>query len=286
VRTIVAAAVLAVLALAGGRANAAPAATCGGLATRTPPPRVAHVVWVWMENHSYSAIVGSSSAPYLTGLAARCGLATSYSAVTHPSLTNYVAATSGSTQGVADDDPPSSHPLSVPSIFGQVASASYEESMPSNCALADASPYAVKHNPEAYYLPVRAACRRNDVPLESFDATKLPAFSFVTPNLCNDMHDCSVSTGDRWLRSFLPKLTASRDYRAGRTVVFVTWDEDDRASGNHVATIVLSAYTPSGTRSAKRFDHYSLLRTSEELLGAALLGNAAHAGSMRAAFHL
>jgi len=287
---ILAVAALAALGLAAATvATAAPraaTATCGALAAQKPPPRVAHVVWIWMENHSYSSIVGSSSAPYLNALAAQCGLATNYTAVTHPSLPNYIAATSGSPQGIADDGPPSRHPLSVPSIFGQVASASYQESMPSNCDLTDADPYAVKHNPEAYYLPVRAACETNDVPLTSFDAGKLPAFAFVTPNLCNDTHDCPVSTGDRWLKSFVPRLTSSRDYRAGRTVVFITWDEDDRASGNHVATLVLSAYTRPGTRSARAYTHYSLLRTTEELLGAGLLGSAAHAPSMRSAFRL
>jgi len=251
-----------------------------------PPSISAHVVWVWMENHSYSEIIGSSSAPYINTLATQCGLATNYSAITHPSLPNYVAATSGSTQGITDDNPPSSHPLSVASIFGQVASASYEESMPSNCDLTDADPYAVKHNPEAYYTPVRTACQTNNVPLSSLSATNLPAFSFVTPNLCNDMHDCSVASGDSWLQNFIPKLTSTSDYQAGRTVVFITWDEDNGSSANHVATLVLSAYTPAGARSATVYNHYSLLRTTEELLGTGLLGNASAAASMLSAFHL
>ncbi len=259
---------------------------CGSLATQTAPSSVAHVVWVWMENHSYSQIIGSTSAPYINTLAGQCGLATNYSAITHPSLPNYIAATSGSSQGISDDNPPSSHPLSVASIFGQVASASYEESMPSNCDLTDADPYAVKHNPEAYYTPVRTACQTNNVPLSSLSATNLPAFSFVTPNLCNDMHDCSVASGDSWLQNFIPKLTSTSDYQAGRTVVFITWDEDNGSSANHVATLVLSAYTPAGARSATVYNHYSLLRTTEELLGTGLLGNASAAASMLSAFHL
>ena len=269
-----------------GTTTTTPPGLCGSLATQTAPSTVTHVVWVWMENHSYSEIVGSTSAPYINTLAAQCGLATNYSAITHPSLPNYIAATSGSTQGITDDNPPSSHPLAVASIFGQVASASYEESMPSTCDLADAYPYAVKHNPEAYYTPVRTACQTNDVPLSSLNPSNLPAFSFVTPNLCNDMHDCSVSAGDSWLQNFIPKLTSTSDYQAGRTVVFITWDEDDGSSGNHVATLVLSAYTPAGARSSTAYNHYSLLRTTEELLGAGLVGNASAASSMRSAFHL
>jgi hypothetical protein len=250
-----------------------------------------------MENHAYGQIIGSSAAPYINSLAAGCGLATDYTAVAHPSLPNYIAATSGSTQGVTDDNPPSSHPLGVASIFQQAPSAgSYEESMPSNCDLTSSGQYAVKHNPEAYYTPIRAACGVDNVPmgttssgsfLSALDSGTLPAFSFVTPNLCSDMHDCSVQTGDGWLKSWVPLLTGSSSYRAGNTVLFITWDEDDSASGNHVATLVVSPYTPAGTRSATPFTHYSLLRTAEELLGIpTYLGQAASATSMRAAFGL
>lgn len=116
---------------------------------------------------------------------------------------------------------------------------------------------------------------------------KLPAFSFVTPNLCDDMHDCSIQTGDRWLKTWVPTITASPSYRAGNTVLFITWDEDDGSSGNHVATIVASPYTTPGTKSGTPFTHYSLLRTAEELLAIrSHLGRAASAASMRSAFGL
>lgn len=270
-------------------------ASCG---TKTGPPATyAHVIWIWMENHSYSQIIGSSAAPFINALARSCGLATNYTAVAHPSLPNYIAATSGSTWGISDDNPPSSHPLAVASIFQQAASAgSYEESMPSNCDLTSSGTYAVKHNPEAYYTTIRSACATNDVPLgtrsggaflAALQSDTLPAFSFVTPNLCDDMHDCSVQTGDAWLRSWIPAIVASPSYQAGKTVVFLTWDEDDGGSGNHVATVVVSPYTKPGTTSGTAFTHYSLLRTTEQLLGiATYLGNAASAASMRSAFGL
>ena len=272
-----------------------PPSDCG---TKTGPPATyAHVIWIWMENHSYSEIVGSPAAPYLNSLASDCGLATNYTAVTHPSLPNYVAATSGNTWGIADDNPPSSHPLAASSIFQQAGSAgSYEESMPSSCDLTSSGTYAVKHNPEAYYTNIRTACAANDVPMgttssgafaAALGSGNLPKFSFVTPNLCNDMHDCSVQTGDAWLQSWVPKITASPAYQAGNTVLFITWDEDDSSSANHVATIVVSPYTAPGTKSATAFTHYSLLRTTEQLLGiTTFLGNAAGAASMRAAFGL
>jgi phosphatidylinositol-3-phosphatase len=260
---------------------------CGSLSSQKPSPGlVRHVVWVWMENHSYSEIVGNSSAPYINQLASQCGLATNYYAVAHPSLPNYIAATSGSTQGITDDNPPSSHPLSVTSIFGQVSGGSYEQSMPSNCDQTDSNSYAVKHNPEAYYTTISTSCRQNDVPLSSFNPAAPPSFSFVTPNLCNDMHDCSVQTGDSWLSSFIPTITSTADYQAGRTAVFITWDEDDSSASNHVATVVLSTWTAPGTRSSTSFTHYSLLRTAENMLGVGALGNAAKASSMEAAFNL
>ena len=262
-----------------------------------PPAAFAHVIWIWMENHSYPQIIGGSSSPYINSLARACGLATNYTAVAHPSLPNYIAATSGGTQTVADDNPPSSHPLVLNSIFQQARSArSYEESMTANCVPSSAGVYAVKHNPEEYYTPIRASCKANDVPmgtsssgafLNALDTDTLPAFSFVTPNLCNDMHDCSIETGDRWLKTWVPKITASAAYRAGTTVLFITWDEDDGSSGNHVATIVVSPYTMPGTTSATAFTHYSLLRTTEELLGIPThLGLAARAASMRFSFGL
>jgi phosphatidylinositol-3-phosphatase len=273
-----------------------PASSGCGTKTR-PPATFAHVIWIWMENHSYSQIIGSSSAPYINLLARGCGLAANYTAVSHPSLPNYIAATSGGTWGITDDNPPSSHPLAVTSIFQQASSArSYEEGMPFSCDLTSSGEYAVKHNPEAYFTPTRTACKAGDVPLgttssgafsKAIKTGKLPAFSFVTPNLCDDMHDCSIQTGDRWLKTWVPTITASPSYRAGNTVLFITWDEDDGSSGNHVATIVASPYTTPGTKSGTPFTHYSLLRTAEELLAIrSHLGRAASAASMRSAFGL
>lgn len=250
-----------------------------------------------MENHSYSQIIGG--APYITGLARQCGLASNYAAISHPSLPNYIAATSGSTQGISDDDPPSAHPIAAASIFSQLTAArkswrSYEESMPANCELSNAGEYAVKHNPAAYYTGIASQCASSDVPLgtpssgplaSALKRNTLPAFSFVTPNLCNDMHDCSVTTGDGWLRSWLLTIMATNTYRSGKLVVFVTWDEGEGDS-NQVATLVLSQWTRPGTRSARAFSHYSLLRTSEELLGLGRLGGAAAGASMRGTFHL
>jgi phosphatidylinositol-3-phosphatase len=263
---------------------------------RRPPRRWRHVVWIVMENKAVDQIIGARAAPYLTRLAARCGTATRFYAESHPSLPNYIAMTSGSTQGIGDDRDPDSHRLSAPSIFSQLGSGwrALQESMPSRCAQHNSGLYAVRHNPAAYYTGLRAACNRQDVPLGS--RPDLSArFTFITPNICSDMHSCprsqdlrtQVAIGDAWLARRLPRILGSRQYRAGSTVVFVTWDEDDGSASNRIATLVISPSTRRGTRSSTRFDHYSLLRTTEDLLRLrGHLGRAAGAPSMRRAFNL
>ena len=242
-------------------APASPNAPCGIVST--PPRNVDHVIWIWMENKSSDKIIGSPSAPYENRLAAACGLATNYHAVAHPSLPNYIAATSGSTQGITDDEPPSSHPLDVASIFSQLKAMgktwrSYQESAPANCALTSSGLYAVKHDPAPYYTGIRSDCAAWDVPmgttergsfLDDLTRGTLPAFSFVTPDLCNDTHDCPVATGDAWLQSWFAKILASPAYLSGRTVVFLAWDEDDHSASNHIPLVVVSPSTRPGTES-------------------------------------
>jgi hypothetical protein len=270
-----------------------PTASCG--TSSAAPSRWDHVVWLVFENKAYSQIAGSADAPYLNSIARRCGSATDFHAEAHPSLPNYIAMTSGSTQGIADDDGPSSHPLRVASIFSQLGRGwtSLQESMPSNCDLSDSGRYAVRHNPAAYYTNIRTQCRSQDVPLAS--TPDLSArFTFITPDLCHDMHSSScastgaseVQAGDRWLAGFLPKIVGSAEYRAGRTAVFITWDEDDEGSSQHIATFVVAPTVPPGTAVDTAFDHYALLRTTEEMLGLRTLARASSAPSMRSGFHL
>jgi hypothetical protein len=243
--------------------------------------KIQHVVWVLMENQDFSSIVGSGSAPYINSLANTYGLATDYSAISHPSLPNYIALTSGSDQGISDDSDPSSHPLKVPSIFSQLpggASRSLEQSMPSSCAKGDSGEYAVRHNPETYYTNVGTDCSTYDIPFGS--APDLSArFTFVTPNLIDDTHDGTIAEGDNFLKTYVPALMATPQYQAGSTAIFITWDENSGSSGNQIPCIVISPYT-HGVRDATPYTHYSLLRTTEELLGLPLLGNAASANSM------
>jgi hypothetical protein len=264
-----------------------------------PPPRYDHVVWIWMENHSVRDVLGASApTPFEKALAAQCGVGTAYRAVGSPSLPNYIAATSGSTSGIHDDASPSAHRLTTDNLFRQVRASggmarSYEEAMDRTCQLNSSGRYAVKHNPQAYFADPadRAGCQNDDVPLgdlttgpfiDALRAGTLPAFSFVTPDLCHDTHDCGVDEGDRWLQAWVSPILDSATYRSGRTAVFIVWDEP-----TPMPVIVVSPTTSSGTSSTVAFDHYSLLRTAEELLGLApLLGQAATATSMRPDFGL
>jgi len=248
-----------------------------------------------MENKGYGSVVASRNAPFENSLTKQCGLATNDNGVSHPSLPNYLAATGGSTFGVTDDAGPSAHRINADSIFGQLAEAgltwrSYNESMPRNCDTSSGGKYAVKHNPAAYYVAVRAACGTNDVPLDGFldrdiAAGSLPSFSFVTPNLCNDTHDCSVRVGDNWLATWIPRIVAGPNYASGNTLVIVTWDEAEGPS-SRIPTIVIGPSVPAGIVVAQRFDHYALLRTTEDIFGLAHLQAAASAPSMAIAFGL
>jgi phospholipase C len=274
------------------------------------PHAYQHVVWIWMENHGFSDIIGNKSqAPYLNSLAAGCGLATNYHVTTHPSLPDYLSATSGLAQArlpvlsFVDCSPSVICRTSAPSVFGQGETwKAYQESMPSNCDKSNSGEYSVRHNPAPYYTSL-SGCASRDVPYTQLHTdlagNALPAFSFITPNLVHDMHDGTIAQGDAWLAANLPAILNSAPYKAGTTAVFITWDEgaggypvedcDDTATTDascRVPTIVISPSTPAGVRSAAFFSHYSLLATAEQLLGLPKLGQAASSPTMTAAFHL
>jgi phosphatidylinositol-3-phosphatase len=306
-----AAIMLATTGTATGVTAASPAAAASGpCGTATAPHAYRHVIWIWMENHSFSGIIGNKSqAPYINSLAAGCGLATDYHNTTHLSLANYLAATSGLAQAdlpvlsFVDCSPSVICDTSAPSIFGQGETwKAYQESMPSNCDTSSSGEYAVSHNPAPYYTSL-SGCASHDVPYTQLATdlahNALPAFSFITPNLIDDMHDGTIAQGDAWLARNLPVILTSNQYKTGTTAVFVTWDEgsggypaedcDDTTSTDtscHVATIVISPTTPVGATSSTFFTHYSLLATTEQLLGLPKLGQASSASTMTAAFHL
>lgn len=245
-----------------------------------------HVVWILLENQGYS-VVGSPSAPYFNELGNECALATNDFAISHPSLPNYIALTSGSAQGIADDGEPSTHRLAVASIFSQLGTnwRGLIESMPGRCDHVTSGVYAARHNPAVYYTNIAAACQRNDVALTT--PLNLGArFTMIVPNVCNDMHSCSVATGDAWLKRFVPLIVQSPQYQSRSLVLFITFDENDLDASNQIPTLVIAPSTPSGLRVGAKFTHYSLLRTTEILLHLAPLAGAKTAPSMVGPFHL
>lgn len=265
------------------------------------------VLLVVEENKPYGEIIGSDKAPYLNRLAVRYGLATAFDAgypTDCPSLPAYLLLTSGSTHGICDDGDATRHRIDGPNIFAQVAASGrqwrgYAQSMPMPCRLTNDDDYVVRHAPAPYYVSAQDDCADWDVPMGTrtsgafhTDVTqgRLPAFSFVTPDVCHEMHGgvrCfgdDVRAGDTWLRDWLPMVLDGPDYRTGKLTVIVTWDEGSKES-NHVPTIVVSPHAEH-VRSAEHFTHCSVLRTTQELLALRLLGCAATATSMRPAFHL
>ena len=282
-------------------ANPAPAASPRGAYTK--------VMLIVEENRTYGDIIGSADAPYVTALARSHGTLTRMSAnfpVSCPSLAAYILLTSGTTAGICDDKGPRHHRLAVPSIFAQLDAAhrpwrNYAEDLPTPCAQRNSNDgiFLVRHTAVPYYTNLGRTCRIGQVDLgtpthgslyDDLGVGRLPAFSFVTPNACNDMHGAStcpggrVAAGDRWLKAWIPRILAGADYRAGRLVVIITWDEGSITS-NHIPTLVLSP-TTRGVVTHQPHDHCSTLRTMQEILHLALLGCARSARTMTADFTL
>jgi phosphatidylinositol-3-phosphatase len=260
------------------------------------------------ENETEAAVIGSPNAPYLTALANAYGQATDMQAgypVSCPSLAAYLLITSGDRQDVCDDKPPSAHKLSGDNIFSQVAAAGqqwreYAESMPSNCRRTNDTQvgYLVRHAPPPYYTSEAKRCQGWDVPMGTTTAgalhdglaSGLPAYSFVTPNACDDMHgvpSCRnglVQRGDAWLATWMPEIIGSADFASGRLLVIITWDEGS-GDDNHIPTLVIGS-TVHNMKSATPLTHCSTLRTTEDILGLPHLGCAATATSFEASFGL
>jgi hypothetical protein len=302
-------AALALTACSNPPADRPPATSSPALPRSTPSPAgYSKVMVIAEENHAYDQIIGSPDAPYLNQLATTYGLATHLDAgypTRCPSLAAYILLTSGSTAGICDDRAPKAHLLTDDSLFQQVDASgrqwrNYAESAHRPCEFTNGADgrYLVRHVPATYYVAQRARCKSWAVPMGVPTAGALhddlidglPAFSFVSPDACNDMHGAPscptdrIGTGDRWLQNWLPSVLQSPDYRAGRLAIIITWDEGT-GSDNQIPTLVISP-TTSGVTDDTAFTHCSTLRTVEEILRLPLLGCAADAATMSTAFHL
>jgi hypothetical protein len=266
----------------------ATASTVAGVVAAPTSPRTAtvgppghrpdHIVVVILENKASAQIDGSPSAPYLNSLMTNSAVLTQSRAVAHPSEPNYLALFSGSTHNVTDDRCPLA--LGAQPNLGRqlmdagLSFAGYSEGLPSvgftGCSNGR---YAAKHNPWIDFTNLPSSVNQ---PASAFpsDYTKLPTVAFLIPDLCNDMHDCSVGTGDSWMRDHIDSY--ARWARANNSRLVVTFDEDDNASDNRILTFVSGAAVQAG-RYGQPVDHYGLLATIEDLYGLNRLGSAATA---------
>jgi acid phosphatase len=239
----------------------------------TPSP----VVVIFMENHERSSIENSVDADYLKSFEANGTSFTHYNAVSHPSLPNYLGFASGSTKGKAGTDAITAGEIAGANIWSQAQSNAvswgvYEESMPSACyAGVSSGDYRLRHNPATPFANVFSKAKKCNkvVPYTSFNVDALPSISFVTPNICNDMHDCSIATGDNWLAANVPAML-----NAGATVV-ITFDEGSSGTGGggNVYAAVDGPGIGSSVNTAT-YSHYSLLAGLEARFGLAKLGGA------------
>ena len=241
-------------------------------------PLMGHVIVVVEENTDYSSVIGSSSMPYLNGLAQQYALATQYYAVTHPSIGNYFMMTVGK---IITNDDSYSTVVTDDNIVRHLIAAgktwkSYAEDLPSvGYTGGDVGNYARKHNVIALLSDVvnDSAQRNNLVPFTQFATDlaggHLPAYSFVAPNLCNDAHDCSLATADQWLQTNIDPLVKNATFQQDGLLVIV-FDEagsDNTNGGGHVPCVIVSPKAKRGYEGAGVYEHQSLLRLTAEALG-------------------
>ncbi|NMI01012.1 acid phosphatase [Pseudonocardia sp. K10HN5] len=260
-------------------AEPGPPPPSGPVARAHAVPVPDHVMVVVLENKDAADVIGSTGAPYLTSLAARGANFTDAHAETHPSQPNYLALFSGDTHGVNDDHCPVS--LSAPNLGGELLAAGrtfvgYSEDLPrpgaTVCIQGD---YARKHSPWVDFSDLPAA---TNAPLSALepDYSNLPTVAFVTPNMCHDMHDCGVRDGDTWMKQTIDRYLSWA--QTHNSLLIVTFDEADVPdhTGNTIATVLAGPMVEPGSYT-ERIDHYSILRTIQDMYGLAPLGHSADA---------
>ena len=269
-------------------------------ATPTPTPTVFIIL---MENHNWSQIKDSPSAPYINSLLTQGAHAEAYynPPGLHPSEPNYLWLEAGTNFDVTDDKAPSvNHQASTEHLTTLLDAAgiswkAYQEDIAGDvCPLKNKGLYAPKHNPMIFFDdvtdkndPKSANCIAHIRPYTELatDLTKgnVAKYNFITPNLCNDMHNskgCAtkdpIKNGDDWLKQAIPPILASDAYKNGG-IIFITWDEGEGGDGP-IGIIVLSPYAKIGYSNSIPYTHSSTLRTLQELFGVQpLLGDAANA---------
>src|SRR4051794_30684161 len=175
--------------------------------------------------------------------------------------------------------------------------------------------YATKHNGFVYFHSIidRPICDTNVVDLNALPgdlayASTTPSYSFITPDLCSDGHDAPCIDGrpgglqsvNTFLQTWIPKIVYSPAYADGGLVI-ITFDEASGDAsdccgepmspntpnngggiqgngGGRIGAVLLSPYIKAGTVNDTPYNHYSLLRSTEDLFGLPHLAYAANAG--------
>jgi acid phosphatase len=250
------------------------------VAAQTVPP-MDHVIIVVMENHSYDQV---RTLPYISTLISSYTSFSQSYAVSHPSQPNYLALWAASTLGISDDNcPPSGAPYSAGNLGNSCEVAgrtwkSYCENLPSvgstACQSSDNS-YKRKHHPCPDFSNLDHSKEYGYGQLATdIAAGTLPALSFVVPNMCDDMHDCSASTGDTWLSHNLPAMISAVGPRG---LVILTWDEDDKSSSNHILTVFAGPTVKTNYVSSQQITHYTVVRTICDALSISSFASASSA---------
>lgn len=286
-------ALLGASAIGGASASISVSSPCSKRTTR----RYSHVVVIAFENHSYSQILGSSAPPsYFKTLASRCGSARDFTPAHFPrSLPNYLAVTSGSTDGITSDCVPSRSCHSrLRSIFEELGGnrwRTWAESMPAPCYAGDTSLYVARHVPNLYYSRLlHRRCIADTRTLELPLAPISRSFVWVTPNLQHDMHDGTPAQASAWLQSFLAGrqgLLRSRTYQAGHMAIFI-WFDSGPGSSSVSTPVPLLVIAPSvGHRLVtQHLTDYHLLHGWQGLLGVPCLNNSCEVSGFDHLFHL
>jgi acid phosphatase len=190
-----------------------------------------NVFVILFENHNWAQIAGNATAPYMNSLVSIGAYATQYynPPLIHPSLPNYLWIHAGDSLGIIDDNEPVFHTLQTTDHlvdYLEKASITWKAYMEdidgTTCPMSESATYAPKHDPFVYFSdingslnPKAARCLAHVRPLSELATDiaggTLARYNFVTPNLCHDMHDCSVAAGDAWLQANLPSLMATSE---------------------------------------------------------------------------
>ena len=257
-------------------------------------PDFEHIVVIVFENKESGLIVGNPAMPVFNRFAQDYTLLTQHYAVSHPSLPNYLAMLGGNTFGITSDCEKCF--VDAPSLPDLVEASgrtwrTYQEDMPSPCFIGSKGNYAQKHNPFIYFTPIRTDAARCEQDIRPFSdlstdlaAGALPNFVFITPNLCNDAHDCPIDVADKWLDHLMSSLLPALDGTGKPYLVILTWDEGNGKhsccglppeAGGTVATVLVSPQVKNGFQDDTQYTHYSLLKTIAEAWGLPYLGLAA-----------